>query len=59
MSAATDDKHIRAIIDRLDLFGFRAPVVIPPDIYPDYLHHLAARSEVTEAESAAAEVSEA
>jgi hypothetical protein len=59
MSAATDDKHIRAIIDRLDLFGFRAPFVIPPDVYPDYLHHLAARSGVTEAESVAAEVSEA
>ena len=59
MSAATDDKHIRAIIDRLDLFGFRAPVAIPPDIYPDYLHHLAVRSEVTEAGSGAAEVSEA
>jgi hypothetical protein len=56
MSAAAD---IRNLIDCVDLFGFRAPVVIPPDVYPDYLHHLAARSEVTEAESAAAEVSEA
>jgi hypothetical protein len=56
MSAAAS---IRNLIDCLDLFGFRAPLVIPPDIYPDYLQHLAARSEITEVEPAAAEVSEA
>jgi hypothetical protein len=59
MSAATDDKHIRALIDCVDLFGFRAPVVIPADSYSDYLHYLEARSRVWEAEPAAAEVSEA
>jgi hypothetical protein len=59
MSAATDDKHIRSLIDRIDLFGFCAPVAIPADIYPNYLHYLEARSRVAEAEPAEAEVSEA
>jgi hypothetical protein len=32
MNAATDDKHIRSLIDRIDLFGFCAPVAIPADL---------------------------
>jgi hypothetical protein len=59
MSAATHDQHLRTLIGRLELFGFRAPVVIPADLYPDYLHYLEAQSRVAEAEHAAAEVSEA
>jgi hypothetical protein len=39
MSAATHDQHIRTLIDRLELFGFRAPVIIPADMYPDYLQY--------------------
>ena len=57
--SATADRHIGTVIDCIDLFGFRAPVVIPAEIYPDYLHYLEARSRVAEADPAAAEVSEA
>ncbi|HEY9378334.1 MAG TPA: hypothetical protein VIQ02_14730 [Jiangellaceae bacterium] len=55
MSAATD---IRSLLDRVDLFGFGAPVAIPADLYPDYLHYLETRSRAAEA-SPKADVSEA
>ena len=59
MSGASHDQHIRTILDRLDLFGFRVPVVIPADFYPAYLRYLEARSRGAKTESAIAEVSEA